>query len=71
MITDIVIFIIYICMISTIIHYYVKKLWMIVKTIKYMKLQKILMEKKMQSEQTEEYKKHDPQNNNENDPMFA
>lgn len=69
MIVDIVIFIIFVLMNSVISLYYVRKLWFIVKTMKYLKLQKILMEKSLQTEgQNAEYQKPDT---NDDDPMFV
>ena len=69
MIVSIIIFIVFLLMIGYISYYYIKKLWYIVKTIKYLKLQKMMMGQKLLK--TQEESVQGPKPLDVNDPMFA
>lgn len=69
MIASVIIFITFACIIGLILYHYIKKGWYIVKSIKYMKLQKMLME--LQAKNKMEEPQVNPQSSDKNDPMFS
>ena len=71
MLGGIAVFIIFIAMVSTISYYYVKLLWYIVKSIKFIKLQKMVMENKIQGMQLDEKGANISKAIDKNDPMFG
>ena len=69
MIITALIFILFTCMIGIISYHYIKKSWYIVKSIKYMRLQKMLMELQMKKQMKETQTKKPT--SDRDDPMFG